>query len=65
MSAVSMRLTPASSAPSTASLLLGAQFTDPRDGTAVTLADPRITAGVLLAAPGRGGDALTAYTTEN
>jgi len=48
----------------TASLLLGAQLTDPRDGTTVTLADPRITAGVLLAAPGRGGDALTAFTTE-
>ncbi|WP_017572053.1 alpha/beta hydrolase family protein [Nocardiopsis halotolerans] len=43
----------------TASLLLGARLTDPDDGTEVNLADPRITAGVLLAAPGRGGDALT------
>ncbi|MFE9424662.1 alpha/beta hydrolase family protein [Kitasatospora sp. NPDC006697] len=44
----------------TASLLLGARLTDPRDGRLLDLADPRITAGVLLAAPGRGGDALTA-----
>ncbi|GAA4792589.1 hypothetical protein GCM10023329_50820 [Streptomyces sanyensis] len=49
----------------TASLLLGARLTDPHDGTEVDLADPRITAGVLLAAPGRGGDALTAFTMEN
>ena len=42
----------------TASLLLGARLTDPRDGTEVNLAEPRITAGVLLAAPGRGGDAV-------
>ncbi|WP_432065673.1 alpha/beta hydrolase family protein [Streptomyces sp. C10-9-1] len=49
----------------TASLLLGARLTDPHDGTEVDLADPRITAGVLLAAPGRGGDALTAFTVEN
>ena len=40
----------------TASLLLGARLTDPRDGTEVNLAEPRIRAGVLLAAPGRGGD---------
>jgi predicted dienelactone hydrolase len=43
----------------TASLLLGARLTDPDDGTVVEPADPRIKAGVLLAAPGRGGDALT------
>ncbi|MFD4033748.1 alpha/beta hydrolase family protein [Streptomyces sp. NPDC058637] len=42
----------------TASLLLGARLTDPEDGTEVDLSDPRIGAGVLLAAPGRGGDAL-------
>ncbi|WP_329560772.1 alpha/beta hydrolase family protein [Kitasatospora sp. NBC_01266] len=42
----------------TASLLLGARLTDPEDGTRVDLAEPRIKAGVLLAAPGRGGDAL-------
>jgi predicted dienelactone hydrolase len=49
----------------TASLLLGARLTDPHDGTAVNLAEPRIKAGVLLAAPGRGGDALTEFTVEN
>ncbi|WP_030921597.1 alpha/beta hydrolase family protein [Streptosporangium amethystogenes] len=49
----------------TASLLLGARLTDPHDGTEVNLAEPRIKAGVLLAAPGRGGDALTPSTAEN
>jgi predicted dienelactone hydrolase len=42
----------------TAGLLLGAQITDPVSGEPVNLAEPRIKAGVLLAAPGRGGDAL-------
>ncbi|QKV90741.1 chlorophyllase [Streptomyces sp. NA02950] len=49
----------------TASLLLGARLTDPDDGTEVNLAEPRITAGVLLAAPGRGGDALTEFVAEH
>lgn len=49
----------------TAALLLGTRLTDPHDGKEVDLADPRITAGVLLAAPGRGGDALSAFTAEN
>ena len=49
----------------TASLLLGARLTDPHDGTEVDLAEPRIKAGVLLAAPGRGGDALTEFTAEH
>ncbi|NEA65588.1 alpha/beta fold hydrolase [Streptomyces sp. SID12488] len=49
----------------TASLLLGARLTDPDDGTVVDLTEPRIKAGVLLAAPGRGGDALTPHVTEN
>ncbi|MDQ0793223.1 chlorophyllase [Streptomyces sp. B1I3] len=49
----------------TASLLLGARLTDPHDGAEVDLADARIKAGVLLAAPGRGGDALSASTAEN
>jgi predicted dienelactone hydrolase len=48
----------------TASLLLGAQVTDPHDGTKVNLAEPRIKAGVLLAAPGRG-DALSEVAAEN
>ncbi|MFJ9036988.1 alpha/beta hydrolase family protein [Streptomyces sp. NPDC102406] len=38
----------------TASLLLGAEFTDPDTGEVAHLAEPRIAAGVLLAAPGRG-----------
>ncbi|KOX13858.1 chlorophyllase [Nocardiopsis sp. NRRL B-16309] len=49
----------------TASLLLGARLTDPLDGAEVDLADPRIGAGVLLAAPGRGGDAVTSFVAEN
>ncbi|MER5425361.1 alpha/beta hydrolase family protein [Streptosporangium roseum] len=49
----------------TASLLLGARLTDPHDGSEVILADPRVKAGVLLAATGRGGDALTEFTVEN
>jgi len=49
----------------TASLLLGARLTDPHDGTEVNLAEPRIKAGVLLAAPGGGGDALTQFVVEN
>jgi predicted dienelactone hydrolase len=48
----------------TASLLLGARLTDPRDETEVNLAEPRIKAGVLLAAPGRG-DALTEFAAKN
>ncbi|WP_194925702.1 alpha/beta hydrolase family protein [Catenulispora pinisilvae] len=42
----------------TASLLLGARVTDPDTGEVADLAEPRLKAGVLLAAPGRGGDAL-------
>lgn len=38
----------------TASLLLGARVTDPDSGEEVSLIEPRIKAGVLLAAPGRG-----------
>jgi predicted dienelactone hydrolase len=49
----------------TASLLLGARLTDPRDGTEVNLAEPRIKAGLLLAAPGRGGDALSEFAAKN
>ncbi|MFJ1706312.1 alpha/beta hydrolase family protein [Kitasatospora sp. NPDC088346] len=49
----------------TASLLLGARLTDPHDATTVDLAEPRIKAGALLAAPGRGGDALTEFTAEH
>ncbi|WP_318843118.1 chlorophyllase/cutinase-like alpha/beta fold protein [Myceligenerans pegani] len=49
----------------TASLLLGMRFDDPSQGNrSVSLADRRITVGVLLAAPGRGGDALHAGVAE-
>lgn len=48
----------------TASVLLGARHKDPRDGTDVSLAEPRIQAGVLLAAPGRG-DALSKSAAEH
>jgi predicted dienelactone hydrolase len=48
----------------TASLLLGAQVTDPHDGTKVNLAESRIKVGVLLAAPGRG-DALSEVASQN
>ncbi|MFF1401537.1 alpha/beta hydrolase family protein [Streptomyces sp. NPDC058294] len=52
----------------TSSLLLGARVTDPDEGGEVSLLEPRIKAGVLLAAPGRGdvlqgpmADALPAF----
>jgi predicted dienelactone hydrolase len=48
----------------TASLLLGARITDPETGQEVNLLEPRIKAGVLLAAPGRGGDILTGWMAE-
>ncbi|WP_369202993.1 alpha/beta hydrolase family protein [Streptomyces sp. PU-14G] len=48
----------------TASLLLGARLTDPHDGAEADLTEPRISAGVLLAAPGAGGDALTRSAAE-
>ncbi|PWV97669.1 putative dienelactone hydrolase [Hoeflea marina] len=50
----------------TAGMLLGAGLTDPKDETAqnVRLIEPRITAGVLLAAPGNGGDSLTDFVRE-
>lgn len=48
----------------TASVLLGMELTDPDDGTTVRMADPRITAGVLLAPPGSGGADLAAGIAE-
>ncbi|WP_372023058.1 chlorophyllase (plasmid) [Tistrella mobilis] len=47
----------------TVGMLLGARLTDPTDPDArdVDLIEPRIRAGVLLAAPGRGGDGLSAH----
>jgi len=48
----------------TASVLLGARHTDLDNGREVNLAEPRIKAGVLLAAPGRG-DTLSEYAAEH
>ncbi|GAA2671668.1 chlorophyllase [Streptomyces lunalinharesii] len=48
----------------TAALLLGAGLTDPDTGNVVHLVEPRITAGVLLAAPGRGGDVFNGPMAE-
>ncbi|MFD9902861.1 alpha/beta hydrolase family protein [Streptomyces sp. NPDC059063] len=48
----------------TAALLLGAGLTDPDTGDVVHLVEPRIKAGVLLAAPGRGGEALNGPMAE-
>jgi predicted dienelactone hydrolase len=48
----------------TISMLLGARLIDPEDATEVDLADSRIKAGVLLAAPGRGGADLSAFAAE-
>lgn len=48
----------------TASVLLGARHVDPRTGESLRVVEPRIKAGVLLAAPGRG-DALSEYAKQN
>ncbi|MGX1855400.1 alpha/beta hydrolase family protein [Streptomyces sp. NPDC055299] len=48
----------------TAALLLGAGLTDPETGRVAHLVEPRIKAGVLLAAPGRGGDVLNGPMAE-
>ena len=51
----------------TASMLLGMRVTDPEDGTTVDMAEPRIKAGVLLAAVGNGngGADLSAFAAEH
>ncbi|WP_230421309.1 alpha/beta hydrolase family protein [Actinomadura soli] len=49
----------------TAAVLLGLRVTDPQTGAADDLSDPRVTAGVLLATAGRGGDHLTPYAAQN
>ncbi|MGL5117030.1 MAG: alpha/beta hydrolase family protein [Beijerinckiaceae bacterium] len=50
----------------TAGILLGATLTDTNDESAtnVSMIEPRIKAGVLLAAPGNGGDSLSAFARE-
>jgi Alpha/beta hydrolase family len=49
----------------TTGMLLGARLTDPKDGREVDMADSRIKAGVLLAAPGRGEADLSAFAAEH
>ena len=51
----------------TVGMLLGARLTDPRDATAtsVNMIEPRIKAGVLLAAPGAGGADLSETAARN
>ena len=48
----------------TVSVLLGAHHKDPHDGRTISVAEPRIRTGVLLAAPGRG-NALSQYAAEH
>lgn len=48
----------------TAALLLGAGLNDPDTGSVVHLVEPRIKTGVLLAAPGRGGEVLNGPMAE-
>lgn len=48
----------------TASLLLGARIIDPADGKEVNMIEPRIKAGVLLTAPGKGGADLSEFAAE-
>ena len=51
----------------TVGMLLGARLTDPKNAadTDVSVIEPRITAGVMLAPPGRGGDNLSDFAREN
>ncbi|KAH6654031.1 Alpha/Beta hydrolase protein [Truncatella angustata] len=50
----------------TAGLLLGATFNDPKANILnVDLSDSRIKTGVLLGAPGNGGDSLNEFAREN
>ncbi|MFC0041858.1 alpha/beta hydrolase family protein [Actinomadura rayongensis] len=49
----------------TAAILLGLRVTDPETGVAEDLSDARVTAGVLLATAGKGGDELTPFAIEN
>lgn len=49
----------------TASVLLGAQLTDPENGTVINLAEPRIKAGLLLSAIGNGGADLSEFAAKN
>jgi dienelactone hydrolase len=49
----------------TAGMVLGARPRDPATGKQVDARDERITAGVMMAAPGRGGDALNPHAARH
>lgn len=49
----------------TAGNLLGLRVVDPETGQEQDLSDPRVTAGVLFATAGQGGDSLTPFAAEN
>lgn len=49
----------------TAGMVLGARPRDPATGRRVDARDERIKAGVMMAAPGRGGDALTPHAAHH
>lgn len=49
----------------TASMLLGARVLNDNGEPGEDMSDPRVKAGVLLAAPGRGGDDLTPFAAEH
>jgi pimeloyl-ACP methyl ester carboxylesterase len=51
----------------TVGMLLGARLTDPKDkaATNVSMIEPRIKAGVILAGPGNGGDDASEFAKEN
>jgi pimeloyl-ACP methyl ester carboxylesterase len=49
----------------TASLLLGATFTDPDSGEVHSFYEPRIATGLLLASPGNGGADLSDFAYQN
>ncbi|MEU1532338.1 alpha/beta hydrolase family protein [Streptomyces fagopyri] len=49
----------------TASALLGARVLDSAGVPGEDMSDPRVSAGVLLAAPGRGGDDLSPFAAEH
>jgi dienelactone hydrolase len=49
----------------TASMLLGARHPHPENGSVVDMSDDRVKAGVLFAAPGRGGNDLSPFATQH
>jgi hypothetical protein len=49
----------------TATLLLGTTLTDLDSGEVYSLPDPRVKAGLVIAAPGNGGKDLSTFAYEN